>query len=86
MLKLKLQTSALFCSKDLRPFNFIDDERFQCLAQELINIGATYGKINFKDIKPSKNTISNYMPKIFNKIEDSVIKKTSKEFSSISFI
>jgi hypothetical protein len=62
----------------LRPFNFIDDEVFQCLAQELINIGATYGKINFKDIKPSKNTITNYVPKICNEIEGSIIKRTLK--------
>jgi hypothetical protein len=54
------KTSALFCSRVLRSFNFIDVEGFQCLAQQLINIEATYGKINFMHIKPSKNTISNY--------------------------
>ncbi len=35
------KTSALFCSRVLRPFNFVDVEGFQCLAQQLINIGAT---------------------------------------------
>jgi hypothetical protein len=58
----------------LRPFNFIDGEGFQCLAQQFINIGATYGNINFKHIKPSKNTISNYLYNIYNEIEDSAIK------------
>jgi hypothetical protein len=58
----------------LRSFNFIDGEGFQCLAQQLINIEATYGKINFIHIKSSKSTISNYMYKICNEIEDSAIK------------
>jgi hypothetical protein len=39
------KTSALFCSRVLRPLNFVDVEGFQCLAQQLINIGSTYGKI-----------------------------------------
>ncbi len=68
------KSSALFCSRILRPFNLIDGEGFQCLAQQLINIGAIYGKINFKHIKPLKNAISNYVYKICNEIEDSAIK------------
>jgi hypothetical protein len=39
------ESSALFSSRILKSFNFIDGEGFQCLAQQLSNIGATYGKI-----------------------------------------
>ncbi len=39
------KSSALFRSRILKLFNFIDGEELQCLARQLINIGATYGKI-----------------------------------------
>jgi hypothetical protein len=39
------KSSALFSSRILSSFNFIDVGGFQRLAQQLINIEVTYGKI-----------------------------------------
>ncbi|CAL9694246.1 unnamed protein product [Knipowitschia caucasica] len=47
-----------FCTKDLRPFYTVSGEGFQALAQELINIGASYGRIAASSVLPHHGTIS----------------------------
>lgn len=47
-----------FCCKDIRPFRCIEGRGFVELAQQLINVGATYGSVAAQDVLPDPTTIS----------------------------
>lgn len=47
-----------WCSKNLRPFKIVADDGFRKLAQELINIGSKYGKLDVNELLPNERTIS----------------------------
>jgi len=47
-----------YCCKDIRPFRSIEGEGFIELAQQLINIGATYGSVAVQDVLPDSTTVS----------------------------
>lgn len=47
-----------FCCLDLRPFNVVNGEGFEELAQELINAGAAYGKLPENSVIPHHVTIA----------------------------
>ena len=47
-----------FCCKDIRPFYVVSGQGFQELAQELVNIGATYGRVSAQSILPHHSTVS----------------------------
>lgn len=40
-----MEKCVSFCCEDIRPFNIINGEEFEELAQELINVGAVYGMV-----------------------------------------
>ncbi|KAL7380417.1 hypothetical protein ABVT39_017576 [Epinephelus coioides] len=46
-----------FCCMDIRPFETIAGTGFKQLAQELINVGATYGRVSAKELLPDPTTI-----------------------------
>lgn len=47
-----------FCCMDIRPFETVTGVGFRELAQEFINVGATYGRISASDVLPDPTTIS----------------------------
>ncbi|KAL0179893.1 hypothetical protein M9458_025335, partial [Cirrhinus mrigala] len=47
-----------FCCKDIRPFYVLSGHGFQALAQELINVGGTYGRVSAQSILPHHSTVS----------------------------
>ncbi len=47
-----------FCCRDIRPFYVVSGKGFQGLAQELISVGATYGRVLAQSILPHHSTIS----------------------------
>ncbi|CAM4554540.1 unnamed protein product [Leuciscus chuanchicus] len=47
-----------FCCKDIRPFRSIEGGGFIELAQQLINVGATYGSVAAQDVLPDPTTVS----------------------------
>jgi len=47
-----------YCCKDIRPFRSIEGGGFIELAQQLINIGATYGSVAAQDVLPDPTTVS----------------------------
>ncbi|KAK7130430.1 hypothetical protein R3I93_019921 [Phoxinus phoxinus] len=47
-----------YCCKDIRPFRSIEGAGFIELAQQLIQIGATYGSVTAQDILPDPTTVS----------------------------
>ena len=49
-----------FCAMDIRPFNIVEGEGFKLLAQELIDVGATYGKVPASAVIPCANTVTNH--------------------------
>lgn len=48
---------ALMCAQDLRPFEFVAGAGLIRFAQDLINIGATRGKIDAKELLPHPTTV-----------------------------
>uniref|UniRef100_A0A1A8LDQ2 BED-type domain-containing protein n=1 Tax=Nothobranchius pienaari TaxID=704102 RepID=A0A1A8LDQ2_9TELE len=47
-----------FCCMDIRPFETVAGVGFRELAQELINVGATHGRISANEVLPNPTTIS----------------------------
>lgn len=47
-----------FCSKDIRPFNIVNGEEFEELAQELINVEAVCGRVPVNSVIPRHVTIA----------------------------
>lgn len=47
-----------FCCKDIRPFNIVNGGGFKELAQELINVGAAYGRVPVNSVIPRHVTIA----------------------------
>lgn len=47
-----------FCCQDLRPFSVVKGEGFKCLAQELINVGSTFGRVPVDSVLPHYTTVS----------------------------
>ncbi|KAL0162267.1 hypothetical protein M9458_041663 [Cirrhinus mrigala] len=47
-----------YCCKDIRPFRSIEGGGFVELAQQLINVGATYGSVAAQDVLPDPTTVS----------------------------
>ncbi|XP_035860063.1 carbamoyl-phosphate synthase [ammonia], mitochondrial-like [Sander lucioperca] len=47
-----------YCCKDIRPFHSIEGGGFIKLAQEHINVGATYGSVAAQDVLPDPTTVS----------------------------
>lgn len=48
------------CAKDIRPFYFVQGEGFLELAQELINVGATHGRVAASSVLPSPNRVATH--------------------------
>lgn len=49
-----------FCCRDVVPFATIEGEGFLELAQELINVGATYGRVKVEDVLPDVTMVSKH--------------------------
>ena len=52
-----------FCCEDIRSFQTVAGEGFIGLAQELINIGATYGRLPAANVLPDPTTVSRHCHK-----------------------
>lgn len=69
-----------FVCKDLRPFDIITDQGFKELAQEMINIGSTYGCFRVDDLFPHPTTISRHLIKEADSVKSSLIVKLKDIF------
>ncbi|KAG5265223.1 hypothetical protein AALO_G00262780 [Alosa alosa] len=49
-----------FCCRDIRPFYVVSGQGFQAIAQELINVGATYGRVSAQSVLPHHSTVSKH--------------------------
>uniref|UniRef100_A0A3B3H584 HAT C-terminal dimerisation domain-containing protein n=1 Tax=Oryzias latipes TaxID=8090 RepID=A0A3B3H584_ORYLA len=47
-----------FCCQNLRPFSVVSGEGFKSLAQELINVGSTFGRVPVDSVLPHYTTVS----------------------------
>jgi hAT family C-terminal dimerisation region len=64
-----------FVTKDLRPFKCIEDEGFRALGQELIDVGAKFGKVKIGDVLCGRAALSrNYLNKTYDKVKQDVVK------------
>lgn len=52
------QTSAWTCCEDLRPLSVVSGIGFKSLAQELINVGSTFGRVPVETVLPHYTTVS----------------------------
>lgn len=56
-----LDSCVKLCTEDLRPFDIVEGQGFVHLAQNLINLGATLGKVKVTDVLPHRTTISKHV-------------------------
>ena len=55
---VSLQCPLLFFCRDIRPFYVVSGQGFQAIAQQLINVGATYGRVSAQSVLPHHSTVS----------------------------
>ncbi len=72
-------------AKEMTPFSLIEKQGFILLAQELINIGATYGKVNVERILSNRKSVSNHIDNIDIKLKGLVIEEL-KNIKAIGII
>jgi hypothetical protein len=63
------------CAVDMRPFMFMKGKDFLNFAQNLINIGATFGRINVTDVLPHRTTVSNHVLSVHSSLKEKFIEK-----------
>jgi hypothetical protein len=64
------------CALDMRSFSFIEGEGFKLLAQNLIEVGAKFGRLKVGSIIPTAQTVSNRLPIIYDEMKEKLIKVT----------
>lgn len=62
------------CCKDIRPFNVVNGEGFAELAQELINVGAAYGRVPADSVIPTPKTIASRCIDMAEEKRDALVK------------
>jgi hypothetical protein len=81
--KTRLNTIASIASaKDLTTFSQVNKSGFKLLAQEFINIGSRYGKVDVNSLLPNERTVSRHADNVYEKLKILVI----KELKNISAI
>ena len=58
--KAVMEKCVKVCAKDMRPFILFESDSFTELAQVLIDTGATYGKLDAKEVLPSGVSVSRH--------------------------
>lgn len=72
--KEKVTTAcARLCAKDMRPFDVVSGSGFKAVAEELIQIGAKYGKVNAEDILPHPTTVSRKVAEVAGALRESIM-------------
>lgn len=66
--------AARVCSNDLRPFSLFNGPAFKSYCQELINLGATIGKLNIDKIGPDRKTVKKYTMQNAEDLKEIMIK------------
>jgi hypothetical protein len=64
------------CALDMRSFSFIEGEGFKLLAQNLIEVGAKFGRLKVDSIIPTAQTVSNRLQIIYDEMKEKLIKVT----------
>ncbi|KAK3910108.1 Transposable element Hobo transposase [Frankliniella fusca] len=59
-----LRASSLYCAKDFAAFSSVEGEGFISLGQNLIDIGVSYGRVNVKQLLPSRVAIGNHLEEL----------------------
>lgn len=63
------------CSKDVRPFDIVSGSGFINFAQTLLQIGATYGNLDAKNLLPHPTTVSRNTEKEMERVRNELISK-----------
>lgn len=61
------------CYEDVRTFSMFNGSAFNDYCQELLNLGALYGKLEYKNVGPDRTTVKNYTIKNAEKVKDKMI-------------
>jgi hypothetical protein len=70
--------TAVCAAKDNRPFSFAERPGLKFLAKRLVNIGATYGKIDVESLLPHSPTVSQYVRTTAEQIQQRLIQLFSE--------
>ncbi len=66
-----------FCCRDIRSFHTVAGRGFVDLAQDLINVGATYGRVSAESVLPDPTTISRRCKEAAASKRQTVVKEIS---------
>jgi hypothetical protein len=66
------------CAIDMRPEMFMEGKGFLNFAQNLINIGATFGCINVTHVLPRRTTVSNHVSSVYSSLKEKFIEKIQR--------
>lgn len=61
-----------FCAQDIRPFNSVSGSGFLDLAQFFLDCGAQHGKIDARELLPSRVTISRHVHQMASELRTQI--------------
>lgn len=73
-----------FCCKDIRPFQTVACGGFIKLAQELINVGAAYGRLSAEKLLPDPTTISGRCQEKAKTKRDAIVAEIKEVMCSVN--
>ncbi|KAG1957223.1 zinc finger BED domain-containing protein RICESLEEPER 2-like [Pimephales promelas] len=73
-----------FCCRDIRSFHTVAGRGFINLAQDLINVGATYGRVSVDSVLPDPTTISRRCKETAASKRQALVKEISEIMSDIT--
>jgi len=56
--KKVVKAAVQLAANDMRPFSILDGKGMRIFCQSLVDVGATYGKVDVNELLPSRNTVS----------------------------
>lgn len=77
-----LEKCAKVCTKDLRAFSVFETPAFNELVQAILDIGATQGQCNVKDLLPSGITLFCFTQKKYESLRAELLPEVKKAIAS----
>lgn len=65
---------AYYSAVSCRPFRTFETKSFHRLAQQLVNLGSTYGSFDVSKVLPVGTTVSSHIPSVAKKVKDALRK------------
>ena len=80
--KKVVEAAVQLVANDIRPFSMLDGKSMRTFCQTVIDVGATYGKVDANALLPARNTVSRQLHQIAAEERGSIVNLVEKAISN----